>query len=144
MILAKFDSNGNKQWIKNYGGTASDFLYDVVEIPGGDYIAVGLTASSNGDITALKGSYDAVMVRVDKNGNKIWVKNIGGSKQEDFNTVNLTKDGNLILSAESSSINGDLIGGRGYADMVIAKYDFNGNQLWHKSFGGSKTTISHQ
>ncbi|MEM4992631.1 hypothetical protein WKH56_08820 [Priestia sp. SB1] len=138
MILAKFDSNGNKQWIKNYGGTASDFLYDVVEIPGGDYIAVGLTASSNGDITALKGSYDAVMVRVDKNGNKIWVKNIGGSKQEDFNTVNLTKDGNLILSAESSSINGDLIGGRGYADMVIAKYDFNGNQLWHKSFGGSK------
>ncbi|WP_456363597.1 fibronectin type III domain-containing protein [Priestia aryabhattai] len=141
MILAKFNSNGDKQWIKNYGGSGSDFFYDVVQVSNGDYIAVGYTASSNGDITGPKGSTDAVMARFDSNGNKIWMKNIGGTKQETFNKVNLTKDGNLILTAESSSTTGDLIGNRGYADMVIAKYDTNGNQLWHKSYGGSKNDL---
>jgi len=138
MILAKFDSSGNKQWIKNFGGSGSDFFYDVVQISNGDYVAIGYTASTNGDITNPKGSTDAVMARFDSDGNKIWMKNIGGTKMENINKVNLTKDGNLILAAESNSLSGDLIGGRGYGDMVIAKYDVNGNQLWHKSYGGSK------
>lgn len=138
MIIAKFDSTGNKEWIKNYGGTATDYLYDVVQIPNGDYIAIGYSYSTNGDITSNKGSFDAIMARFDSNGNKVWIKNIGGSKQEAFNSINLTKDGNLILAAESSSSNGELLGTRGYADMVFAKYDYNGNQIWAKSYGGNR------
>ncbi|MGF9891114.1 fibronectin type III domain-containing protein [Priestia megaterium] len=138
MIIAKFDSTGNKEWIRNYGGTATDYFYDVVQIPNGDYIAVGYSYSTNGDITSNKGSFDAIMARFDSNGNKVWMKNIGGSKQEAFNSINLTKDGNLILASESSSSNGELLGTRGYADMIFAKYDYNGNQIWAKSYGGNR------
>lgn len=137
-IIAKFDKNGDREWIKNYGGSNTDNFYSVLELSDGDYIAVGQSASNNGDITSPKGSYDGIVARFDKNGNKRWIKNYGGSKVEYFNSAGLTKDGNLILSGASDSLNGDLIGNRGLSDIILAKVDLNGNLLWQKSYGGSK------
>src|SRR5690606_25962136 len=50
-LIAKLDNDGNIQWQKVYGGTQVDISADAVEIPGGDFLIVGTSHSSDGDIT---------------------------------------------------------------------------------------------
>jgi len=135
-IIAKISSNGTLLWWKNIGGTDYDSFYSVAQLDDGSFIAVGDSRSTNGDITALKGYYDAIMTKFDTNGNILWTKNLGGSEGESFFSITPTIDGGFVVSGESDSTNGDLTSNNGYYDAFIAKFDANGNKLWWKSYGG--------
>ncbi|MDD2378191.1 MAG: prepilin-type N-terminal cleavage/methylation domain-containing protein [Bacilli bacterium] len=136
-FIVKYDLNGNVIWKQSYGGTSFEGYSDVTEVNDG-YIAVGSSSSINGPLTGLnKGSTDATIVKYDLNGNLVWNKNFGGSSGEGFTKIITLSDGVLVLGSGSSN-NGDLLGlNKGGNDIIIAKYDFNGNVIWNKNFGGS-------
>ena len=77
-VIAKFDSNGNKVWIKNYGGNNAEIFSSLDSTSDEGYVAVGYSQSSDGDLTGNKGYRDFVIAKFDGNGNKIWIKNYGG------------------------------------------------------------------
>jgi hypothetical protein len=63
--VLKTDNNGNLLWETTVGGSNIDFSYDVAELINGSVIAVGDTASSDGDIIENKGFSDLLIIKID-------------------------------------------------------------------------------
>ena len=144
-IIVKFDHNGNVVWKNIFGGDASEKFLSVAAADDG-LIAVGFSEekSFDGDdwegVTG-KGKDDAIIVKYDHSGNRIWQKHFGGRGDDCFNSVAVVSDGYIVAGDSSfESFNtGDWAGvnGNGNTDAIIVKYDFSGNVVWKKNFGGA-------
>lgn len=134
--IMKLDSNGNLLWQKNYGGTKFDYGYDIVSADDG-FIITGYTASNDGDISNFKGIYDVCLLRIDRLGNIVWQKTLGGSLADYSYIINKTTDNNFILLAACRSIDGDIINNKGEFDVWLLKINDSGNILWQRTYGGS-------
>ncbi|WP_210466817.1 T9SS type A sorting domain-containing protein, partial [Rufibacter roseolus] len=94
----------------------------------------------SGDKTeASKGLDDYWVVRLDRDGNKLWDRSIGGSGSEIQQSLIQTSDGGYLLGGYSNtSISGDKTSGsRGGYDYWVVKLDSEGNKLWDRTVGGS-------
>ncbi len=120
----KTDSVGNLIWSFRYGGSG-DQLFDAITIDSDSgYILSGST-------TVLgNGGEDFLFVKLDKNGNVIWSKAIGGLQNERAMGIVVTQDGNYVSVGTSTSF------GQGSSDFLMVKLDTNGNLIWAKTFGG--------
>ena len=128
-------------WDKTLGGTGNDNLHTVKAVPGGGFIAAGI---SNSPISAEKseesrGQYDYWIVRLDAGGNLIWEKTFGGSANDLATDVIVTEDGGFLVGGYSSSgISGDKTEApRGANDYWILKLDASGTLEWQKAYGGN-------
>ncbi|MCL1879568.1 MAG: hypothetical protein FWF71_02960 [Actinomycetia bacterium] len=137
-VIVKYDSNGNVVWHKTFGGGDDDEFDSVDQTADGNFIVVGASQSTDGDILGAKGGRDAIIAKYDADGNLLWAKTFGGSSDDGLNSVAATADGGFVAAGAVDSTNGDVQGGRGESDAVIAKYDADGNLLWAKTFGGSE------
>ncbi|WP_346898300.1 hypothetical protein [Clostridium sp. UBA7503] len=129
------------EWLKLYGGNNLDRIYQIKETKDGNYIAVGESSSADGDLQGHNmGSWDAIIMKVDKLGNIIWIKNIGGIESpEGFKSVVETPDGGYIAVGKAGSRDGMYEGKNiGRYDGTIVKLDSNGNVEWIKNIGGTK------
>ncbi|MDD3392379.1 MAG: prepilin-type N-terminal cleavage/methylation domain-containing protein [Bacilli bacterium] len=145
-LIVKYDSEGNILWASNFGGSISDRFWDVVEVADG-YIAVGETTSS--DLEGFHGgTYDALLVKYDKDGNLVSQKIFGGSgNQDNFFNVIIDDNNHIIATGSLYSIaDGDLSdielpanSGAFMSVNVIFNMDFSLNDIIF--FGGSKYDI---
>lgn len=134
-LIIKCDKDGNELWHNSLVGSGRNSFTSVLEMSDGGYIAVGKSSSTNIGFNN-KGSYDAIIVKYDKDGNQEWIKNYGGNNQDSFSDIIKTFDGGFIAVGESMSIDLGFIN-KGRLDIIIVKYDEDGNQEWIKSFGSS-------
>jgi len=118
----KIDENGEKQWEKYFGGSASEQGADVIKTNEG-YMIVGNTESKG------KGKWDVWMLHIDKEGNELWDTTFGGGDNETANKVIQTKDGGYLIAGSTYSF--------AYAsqDFWIIRTDKEGNEVWNKAFG---------
>ena len=139
-IIVKYDNNNNIEWKKNFGGADGDY-YECVATAEDGYVAVGESyAFGTGDWTGVsgKGSADAIIVKYDTQGNVLWKKNFGASKNDYYYSVAVASDGYVAVGESYRFGTGDWEGvtSKGNPDAIIVKYDFQGNVLWKKTFGG--------
>lgn len=136
MLLIKTDNQGKVVWSKTYGGTDEDILYSCLSVSGG-YLVTGHTRSNSGDFTGSKGGIDAVLMKIDENGNIVWMKRFGGSREDAFFEFCLSADAKLYAVGKSESIDGDLPLSTGLKalEIWVAKFDLNGNLLQSLVFG---------
>ncbi len=135
----KLDANGNYIWRRYFGGSNNDRSYDVVQTLDSGFLLVGSSESDDFDITDDKGSYDFWVVKVSKEGNKLWTKSYGGSEIENGRGIVLTSDGNYLFVGDTRSENQDVTNLHGNADAWVIKFNGNnGNLIWQKTFGGSE------
>ncbi|GAB3497501.1 hypothetical protein GCM10027341_17690 [Spirosoma knui] len=135
--VVKLDVNGNRVWQKTFGGSKNDIAYAVTTTLDGGYVVAGRTESNDGDVTGNHGGADFWVVKLDGNGNMIWQKALGGSRDDYANAVIATSDGDYVLAGTAGSNNGDVTVNRGFTDYWVVRLDGNGNKLWQKTFGGS-------
>ena len=103
----------------------------------GSFVVVGEFDST--DIKGLtnNGDYDGYIVKYDKTGKQLWIKNYGGSDYERFTSVVNTSDGGYIVVGEVCSTDITGITLVGDCDALAVKYDTNGNVVWQKNYGGT-------
>ncbi|HEC77120.1 MAG TPA: hypothetical protein ENI33_07690 [Thermoplasmatales archaeon] len=94
--LVKVDKEGNEIWNKTYGGKNNEYGGIVKQTDKG-YVIMGQT-SSFGD-----GKSDLWLLKVDKEGNEIWKRRIGGSSLDYGVTVKSTDDKGYIIAGLTSS-----------------------------------------
>ncbi len=152
VFVQKLDANGNFVWVKSLGGSSyirsesmtvdnSNNIYitgyfgDTIDFDPGPGISNKIS----------NGMSDIFIVKLDENGNFVWVKTIGGTGS-DKGTF-LTGDGsnNIYLSGffydtvdfdpNSGVVN--LSTDSIYMNPFVLKLDENGNFVWAKSMGGS-------
>lgn len=64
MVIVKVNQNGNIEWQKVLGGSLADEAYSILQTNDGGYIAVGRTASNDGDVTLNNGESDWWIVKL--------------------------------------------------------------------------------
>ena len=140
--LIQVRPSGDYVWDKTYGGNKDDVPFSAVKTPDGNYIIAGHSDSDiSGDKSeADRGGLDLWILKVDKNGNKIWDKTFGGDLNDDYPTalIRLQNGHYLVGCGSSSNATGDKTSQqRGVKDMWIVEFDESGNKITDKSFGGS-------
>jgi hypothetical protein len=121
--LIKTDSQGNMEWEKYWSGTTNDYGYSIQQSTDGGFI---FTGSKGGGTTSLW------LIKTDSQGNEEWNQIFGGSDIDSGYSVHQTTDGGYIITGYTESF------GNGSKDVWLIKTDFNGNEEWNKTFGGSE------
>ncbi len=124
-------------WEKSVGGSKLEEIRNLALCPDGGWIAVGSSASNDGDILTNKGQEDYLIARFDASANIKWIRTYGGKFGDVARSVALTSDGGYIVGGNTRSQNDDVGPHNGYYDMWVLKLDSLGNIQWKKTFGGS-------
>lgn len=129
--LLKTDSSGNILFSKNFGGSDADRGLSVQQIADGGYILTGYTASTGAGLD------DMYLIRTDASGNQVWAKTYGSTGRDYGNAVKQTADGGFLIAGYTLSY------GAGSEDLWLVKTDSAGNQLWHKTYGGTASDVAN-
>ena len=159
LFIAKYDSNGNYSFVRNFGSTVTGTPYiselDVkpsgkINIVGSFYGNIDFDPSPSATnvlsslTTSLTPAY--FMAKYDLNGNHIsaftGTQKKGGT--DETNSIVTDASGNLYVTGyftgtvdfDPSTIQNCLVS-NGLEDIFIAKYDPNGNYLWAKNIGNT-------
>ena len=136
-IIVKYDKDGNLLWQKSWGGNDSDTFFDILQTQDDGFIVSGDFNSTDIEELPNKGSYDAIIVKYDKDGNLLWQKSWGGKSHDTFSDILQNQDGGFIVYGYSYSTDIEGLPNKGGDDAIIVKYDKDGNLLWQKSWGGN-------
>ena len=123
-----FAQNGAEiEWAKTFGGTKGDVANSIVATSDGGYAVVGYTNSKG------QGRSDFLVMKLDKNGKKVWEKTFGGKRYDVAKSVINTTDGGLLVTGETKSK------GFGGLDVWLIKLNANGDLMWEKNYGSKKS-----
>ena len=128
--LLKIDQFGGKIWDKTIGGSRDDMGDSIQETRDGGFVVAGTTGSwGNGDA-------DALLIKIDSNGNEQWKKTFGGPRSERNPwsrgwSAQQTADGGFAMLGSTNSF------GSGGYDIWFIKTDANGDKIADKIYGGA-------
>jgi len=118
-IIYKINSNGDTIWIKEFGDLDDDRkVSSIIEINNCNYVATGLR------------DWKVWLVKLSKNGDKIWDKGFYIPRFAEGNEVIQTFDGGFAIAGYALNYSGDL----DCSNIFLLKTDNNGNETWIKTF----------
>lgn len=137
-MLIKYDKDRKLEWKAFLGGDGGGLNFrGLAQLTDKSYIVVGDTNSPELGAKSDK-TLDAVLIKYSAAGKQEWIKIVGGSKNEYFNSVAATPDGGFIAGGKVESSDGDFEGLRADAiKAVLIKYDASGAVLWKRAITGS-------
>ena len=128
MCLVKFNSSGDYQWYQLWGGTSSEFCYDVVLDSVKNIYIAGYTGS-------VSESNSACVIKFNESGDFLWYRtwNAGHPSMfsSRFQAVTVDMYDNIYLTGRSQRF--------GYDDVCIIKYNSAGDLQWDRTWSGSVT-----
>jgi hypothetical protein len=121
IYLIKMDLEGKKIWEKTYGGKSWDVGTALCATKDGNYMVCGFTHSMG------NGEEDIYVLKIDRNGKKIWSKTYGGKRIEMGNSISAAADGGFLIGATSGSVSQN-------TDFYLLKINSTGGQVWEKNY----------
>jgi len=99
---------------------------------------IGISESSDFDITDARGANDFWVVKVTAAGDMLWQKSFGGSESDFAYKIIESSDGNFIITGDTRSSDFDISSFKGNADVWVVKFNkSNGSIIWEKTYGGT-------
>lgn len=100
-LIVKYDNNGKQLWNKEYYVLSDTQFFDVIE-DNGNYIVVGKSIYANGEVgNHINGG--GVILKLDKDGNKLELNNYGGNSTGCFNKVISVNDGYICVGKDKKN-----------------------------------------
>jgi Beta-propeller repeat len=137
----KYDSSGNKQWIRLLGGAGSTHTngstngYGIIPDGQGNVFVTGYTNVNDLDGQPKKGYEDAFVVKYDSHGNKLWTRRLGGGNTYDNGTTEGRRiisdaQGNVYIAGSTNAValDGEIRGPD--QNVFLVKYDSSGTKQW--------------
>lgn len=145
IFIAKYDASGNLVWVKPAGGPYHDKAQGMAVDAGGNIYLTGyFTGHGNfgGPKVSGHGGPDVFLTKFDTNGNEVWVKIMGGTGADEGKGIAIDAAGNVYLTGGYegvvTNLGNSMLTSQGKADLFIAKFDSNGNNIWVFSAGGAE------
>ncbi|MFH1676518.1 MAG: hypothetical protein ABIC40_05785 [bacterium] len=136
--LSKFDSSGNFQWAKTWGGEEFDFGLGVVVDGSSDIYITGAFSGSSAvdfdpgtgeDFHTSNGSYDIYLSKFDSSGSFIWAKTWGANLIDLGATVTVDDSGIVCMTGYyygtvdfDPSAGEDFHTSNGYSDIFLSRF----------------------
>ena len=125
--LIKTDINGRLLWEKIYGKSdREEVANNLMLSDAGEYIVVGNLKILEKD--GKKYIIDALLVKFDENGDKVWDVVFGEKDDDEFNDVIQARNGDFIIAGTFDV--------SGLSKGVIYRVDKNGRLIWNKKLSG--------
>jgi len=127
-IIVKYDTGGEVEWKKSFGGSSTDDFSGIVVTEDGGYVVAGGSNSTDQDLTGLnKGGHDAIIVKYDAEGEVEWKKSFGGGNTDYFYGIVVDGGGGFAAVGTSASADQDMTGlhkiqVNSNEDAIIVKY----------------------
>ncbi|GAI13792.1 unnamed protein product, partial [marine sediment metagenome] len=131
VYVVKLDRRGYLVWSKTFGGSDYDEARSIIQTDDGSYAIAGFTVLED------TGDRNVWVIKIDKEGNKIWDKTLGGTSEDWAYSIIQTKDRGYMVAGWTSSM------GAGKTDVWIIKLNKRGDLVWDKTFGGSEDDEAH-
>ncbi|PIX32800.1 MAG: hypothetical protein COZ59_12095, partial [Bacteroidetes bacterium CG_4_8_14_3_um_filter_31_14] len=138
--------NNDLLWVTQFTGAGQNQPINMVSDASGNSYVIGnftLTVNQDTDTLTTFGGQDVFFVKYNKNGQVIWLKQIGGTGVEVASSIAISNDGNFVYVSGTTngtcSFDGNNITTTGANDIFLAKYSTSGTLAWvHKSAYGAK------
>ena len=149
VFLSKFDSSGNFEWARTWGGADRDAGHGVATDGSGNVYVTGYFEGTadfdpdGGDPHTSNGYDDCFLSKFDSTGNLEWARTWGGSGNDIGHGVSADGSGNVYITGYFNyTVDFDPGGGdphtsNGYRDVFLSKFDLSGNLKWARTWGGS-------
>jgi len=152
IFIQKVNTNGTLLWAKQIGGVGDDVSYMLTLNNVGEVVLTGYFSATvdfdpgPGNHTAVSnGSTDIYILKLDSNGQFVWVKTIGGAFDDGANAVSADLNGTIYCTGyfdntvnfNPSSANAINLTSQGLDDVFFMKLSSAGNVKWAKSIGNS-------
>jgi len=124
LYVAKISLDGKLIWERSIGGDRDEFAGGIAGTDDGGVLVVGDSESYG------NGYRDIYITKLDKDGNIVSSRTIGGEKEDSVKALTRTKDGNMVMVGHRA------IESAGNTDFFIMKLDQNGKKIWAKTYGG--------
>lgn len=133
--LARYDSAGNRLWIRQFGTSNEESVLAIAEDGAGGAYVGGVTTGDLGGTSA--GFEDAWLAHYDSAGNQTWIRQLGTSNSDLVLGAAYTPGGVFVGGQTFGDLGGPNAGGPGLGDAWLARYDSAGNQTWIRQFGST-------
>ncbi len=127
IFISKFNKDGVFQWVKEFGNDKNSSANSIKTDSNDNLFITGLTT---GSFSGYKneGMGDIFLIKLNKNGEKIWLKQTGSVFDDSSNNLLLDNDNILITGTYYDEVN---------QNALLIKFDNNGKKLWSKKWGTS-------
>jgi hypothetical protein len=109
-LVVKMDGFFEVLWSRTFGGSDSDIAEAIVETRDGGFVVVGMTESSDGDVSMSNKLGDFWIIKLSSEGELLWEKTFGGSGQDHAYDVVERPSGNVVIAGYTRSVDGDVQG----------------------------------
>jgi len=139
------------EWAKSYGGNLSDGSMNIaVDLQGNSYISgyfsdsVDFDPGPGVDIRGSEGILDIYILKLDANGDFVWVYTLGASSIDSGVSISVDENGNVYTTGSfentidfDSGLGTDIHTSNGDYDIFVLKLNSNGEFIWAKTLGDS-------
>ncbi|MBC7884761.1 MAG: SBBP repeat-containing protein, partial [Saprospiraceae bacterium] len=153
IFITKLDNNGSFVWVKQIGGITADKGYALALDASGNVYTSGFF---NGNVdfdpgpgivnmTAVSGSPEIFVLKLDVSGNFLWAKQMGGNGPDEAWSIAMAADGSVLTTGYFSET-ADFDPGPGIVnlsalsgdtDIFVSKLNSSGDFIWARQFVGS-------
>jgi len=151
IFVAKYNTNGELQWVTSAGGTGPDIGHAIaIDSDGIGVITGSVRGSVLFDTIRVRGPSDftsAFVARFNENGRFIWVEHAEGTGNLIGKAIGVDNQDNIYVSGEYSGSatfdDENSLQSEGNSDIYMARYDPNGTLDWVESGGGADNNAIH-
>ena len=102
MIVAKYDTAGNRDWVRQFGTSGSEAGEDVTYDPSLGIVVAGKT--SGGMVGPSRGGYDAILLLLDDDGQQVKAAQFGSSSADEAMSVHVIDGMPTLLGHTSGNL----------------------------------------
>jgi len=133
-FLIKTDSLGNEKWARQLGAAGKSEMFNaVIQTNDSGYVAAG-------QANPTTNFPETFVSKVDKNGNLLWTKTIGGAKSESANSLIEMSNGDIVIVGSTGTYNTTTPFGQA---VYVVKLDANGNLLSSAGYSDNTTAFAY-
>ena len=144
--VGKLDSSGTVLWVRSFSGPdgvygrVARFAPDGAVLFAGSFTGSSVQVQGEELLNAAPGKTDALLVKLDAAGDKIWALSYGGEDADSADALVVHPDGRLTVAGGSRSWSVDFGGGplqnQGENDVYLVRLTAGGEHVWSKLRSG--------
>lgn len=155
IFIAKYDTDGNLQWVTTAGGSGGDLAYGLALDNSGNILITGefigkaqfgaLSLTSMVNPVTTDSTTDAFTAKYDATGTALWAKKGSAIYTDRGLDVATDASDNVYVTGQfSDTITFDnTYNNNVFSAIFIIKYDANGNEQWFRKAGGGIDNIAY-
>ncbi|MBN1673319.1 MAG: SBBP repeat-containing protein [Kiritimatiellae bacterium] len=139
LVCCKLAADGTSEWTRIWGSAQNDYATGIaVDTAGNVYVAGYAEGSFDGQTNA--GLADLCLTRFDAAGTRQWTRLWGSADEDNSGGIVVMATGIYVSGYAAGTVDGEPHSGE--ADMLLSKWDQDGNRLWTRLWGSASNELA--